>query len=283
MADRLTNPFAFEPGRSALARFHPLAKLGFLLAVTSAAMRARPVFAVVIFTLGVLLSIRIPRASSGALRAIAILVLFAALVRGIFPGDGRLFDVGSLPESALYAVRLFSVYLFSRIFYATTRVSEIGDWLTMAVRAARTIWRRFTAVLRPRRALPRREGGGVPHSTPDIRPVPLAATSHAEPSILSDPGMLFSIVLLFLPRIFDAYARIREAGEMRGISLSRKNARRSLAMLEQLIIESMMLAFRTSLAMRVRGYSPERSLQLSVFKGLDWALLAASVGLFALR
>jgi len=273
MADRLTNPFAFEPGRSALARFHPLAKLGFLLAVSSAVMRARPAFAAALFALALILSIRIPRAGTGPLQAIVLLALFAAIVRGILPGDGRLFDVGTLPESALYAARLFSVYLYSRIFYATTRVSEIGDWLTAAVRAARTGWRRITALLRPRRALPRRAD----------RAMPSAATLRAESSILSDPGMLFSIVLLFLPRIFDAYSRIREAGEMRGISLSRRNARRSLAMLEHLIVESMMIAFRTSLAMRVRGYSPERGLRLSALRGFDWALLAASAGLLALR
>ncbi len=273
MAYRLTNPFAFEPGGSALARFHPLAKLGFLLAVTSAMMRARLEFALALFVLALILSIRIPRAGSGPLRAIALLVLFAALVRGILPGDGRLFDVGSLPYSALYAARLLGVYLYSRIFYTTTKVSEIGDWLTMVVRAARTSWQRLIALLCPRCALPRR----VPHAASST------ATPHAEPSILSDPGMLFSIVLLFLPRIFDAYSRIREAGEVRGISLSRRNARRSLAMLEHLILESMLIAFRTSLAMQVRAYSPERSLRLSPLRGLDWALIAVSAGLFALR
>ncbi len=273
MADRLTNPFAFEPGGSALARFHPLAKLGFLLAVTSASMRARPEFVAALFALSLVLSIQIPRAGSGPLRAIALLALFAALVRGMLPGDGRLFDSGTLPESALYAARLFSVYLYSRIFYATTRVSEIGDWFTAAFRAARTVWRRITVVIIPRRANPRNTACSVPSGSASL-PVP---------SILSDPGMLFSIALLFLPRIFDAHRRIREAGEMRGILLSRRNARRSLAMLEHFIVESMMIAYRTSLAMQVRGYSPERGLRLSALKRLDWVLLAASAGLLMLR
>lgn len=256
MADRLANPFAFEPGRSSLARLHPLAKLAFLLAATTAVMQTRPAVMAALFALGLILSIRIPRAAGGPLRAIALLAVFAGLIRGIFPGDGRLFDISTLPDSVLYATRLFSVYLFSRIFYATTRVSEIGDWLTAAARLIQAAWRRIAS---------RR------HAT-------LAA-----PSILSDPGMLFSIVLLFLPRIFDAYTRIREAGEVRGITLSRRNVGRSLAMLEHLIVESMMIAYRTSLAMRVRGYSPERSLRLSALSGWDWALMTASAGLLFLR
>lgn len=270
MADRLTNPFAFEPGRSALARLHPLAKLAFLLAATSAAMQARTAVLLTLIGLALAFSIRIPRAGSAPLRAIALLALFAGLVRGIFPGDGRLFDSSTLPGSGLYAARLFGVYLFSRLFYATTRVSEIGDWLTAAVRALRTGWQRFRAAL----------SGAAKRA--ELNAAGRLPSSRA-PSILSDPGMLFSMVLLFLPRIFDAYTRVREAGEVRGISLSRKNSGRSLVMLEHLIVESLTIAFRTSLAMRLRGYSPERTLRLSTLKVRDWTLIALSAGLFLVR
>ncbi|WP_222126218.1 energy-coupling factor transporter transmembrane component T, partial [Rectinema subterraneum] len=101
-------------------------------------------------------------------------------------------------------------------------------------------------------------------------------------SILSDPGMLFSLVLLFLPRIFDTYQRIKEAGEVRAINLSRRNLRRSLAMLEQLIIASIVQAWRTAAAMEIRAYSPARTLRLQKFAWGDWAMAGAAIALLFL-
>jgi energy-coupling factor transporter transmembrane protein EcfT len=253
MANRLANPFAFEPGKSSLATLHPLAKLTFLLAVTSVTMWSGVGLLLGLFAIGFFLLIPLPRAASGTLSSILLLVMFAALVRGILPGDGRLFDAATLPDSGVYALRLFTVYIYSRLFYATTRVSEIGDWMTAAIRAVR----------RPFRGR--------------------AKATKREPGLLGDPGMLFSLVLLFLPRIFDTYQRTKEAGEVRGIMLSRRNLRRSLVMLEQLIVGSIEQAWRTAVAMEVRGYSPERSIRLTAFAGRDWGLLVLAIALFFLK
>jgi len=250
MANRLANPFAFEPGESALATMHPLAKLAFLLGIASAAMRSTLGVLLGLFALGLLVLMRLPRVAGGALLSIALLTAFAALVRGILPGDGRLFDVTTLPASGLYALRLLTVYVYSRLFYATTHVSEIGDWMTAAIRM-------FHRLFRGKKRDPRKETG-----------------------ILEDPGMLFSLVLRFLPQIFDTYQRIKEAGEVRGIRLSRRNIRRTFLMLEQLIVGSMVQAWRTAVAMDARGYSPQRSLRLREFEVRDWALLAISAALF---
>lgn len=252
MANRLANPFAFEPGKSSLTTMHPLAKLAFLLGVASAAMRSSLGVLLVLFAFGLLALMRLPKVAGGALLSIAALTAFAALVRGIMPGDGRLFDVTTLPESGLYALRLFTVYVYSRLFYATTRVGEIGDWMTAAVRVVRRLFRRSRSA------------------------------QEKEYGIMGDPGMLFSLVLLFLPRIFDTYQRIKEAGEVRGIGLSRRNGHRTLLMLEQLIIGSMVQAWRTAVAMEARGYSPQRSLRLKRFAGRDWGLLGLSALLFLL-
>jgi energy-coupling factor transporter transmembrane protein EcfT len=51
-------------------------------------------------------------------------------------------------------------------------------------------------------------------------------------------------------------------------------------MLEQLIVGSMVQAWRTAVAMEARGYSPQRSLRLREFEVRDWALLAISAALF---
>jgi energy-coupling factor transporter transmembrane protein EcfT len=95
--------------------------------------------------------------------------------------------------------------------------------------------------------------------------------------------MLLMLVLLFLPRIFDTYQRIREAGEIRGNAISGKNLFRAYSMLELLIIESMDRAWQTSIAMRVRGYSPERSLRITPLVARDYAVLVASFAMFFVR
>jgi len=270
MAHRLANPFAFEPGKSRLTELHPLSKLAFLLAVTSTTMHAPPSILFVIFALSCMLALRIPRVFAGPLYSIIALGVFSGVIRGIFPGDGSVFDFSTLPDSALYALRLLCVYSYSRIFYATTKVSEIGDWLTKIVRSSRSLvhWlmgkmRGNKYALRPNADQRRSQG---------------RSTS----SILSDPGMLLMLVLLFLPRIFDTYQRIKEAGEIRGNAISRKNISRSFSMLELLMIESMNSAWQTSIAMRVRGYSPERSLHLTPLVARDYAVLAAACALLFL-
>jgi energy-coupling factor transporter transmembrane protein EcfT len=229
---------------------HPLAKLMFLLGVASAAMRSTSGVLLALFAFGLLALMRLPKVAGGALMSIALLTVFAALTRGMLPGDGRLFDAMTLPASGLYALRLLTVYVYSRLFYATTRVGEIGDWMTAAARLFRRVFLGKTR------------------------------SSSYRNDIRGDPGILFSLALLFLPRIFDTYQRIKEAGEVRGIQLSRRNVRRSLLMLEQLIVGSMVQAWRTAEAMEARGYSPLRTLQLRAFKVRDVVLLAIGAGLF---
>lgn len=263
MAHRLANPFAFEPGKSRLTELHPLSKLAFLLAVTSTAMHAPPSILLAIFALSFLLASRIPRASGAPLYSIIALGVFSGIVRGIFPGDGNVFDISTVPDSVLYAVRLLCVYSYSRIFYATTKVSEIGDWLTVVVRFSRSTYQRIAGRMRADRRTNHQDQGSS--------------------SILADPGMLLMLVLLFLPRIFDIYQRIREAGKIRGNAISGKNLSRAFSMLELLLIESMDHAWQTSIAMRVRGYSPERSLRITPLVVRDYAVLATACAMYFVR
>jgi len=271
MADYTLNPFAFEAGKSWLTVFHPVAKLALLIAVASAAMRSELSLLAALFLIAFIVQFSMPRAGRGALYSISVLILFSALVRGVFPGDGRIFDVATLPESAVYALRLLTVYLYSRLFYATTRVSEIGDWMTAFIRTMR----RIAGV--GQRDMSARNSEVVVRS-----PSAKCGSNIRQPNILSDPGMLFSLVLLFLPRIFDTYQRIKEAGEVRAINLSKRNLHRSLAMLEQLIIASIVQAWRTSAAMEIRAYSPARTLRLRNFAWKDWAMTGTAIALLFL-
>jgi len=266
MANDTLNPFAFEAGKSPLTVFHPVAKLAFLIAVASAAMRSEFGLLAALFLIAFIGQFSMPRAGKGALYSIS------ALVRGIFPGDGRIFDVGTLPDSGIYALRLLTVYLYSRLFYATTRVSEIGDWMTAFTRKMYRI-----AGLGQRYVSAQSSAAAAVNNRPTIH-----NNNFRQASILSDPGMLFSLVLLFLPRIFDTYQRIREAGEVRAINLSRRNLRRSLAMLEQLIIASIVQAWRTAAAMEIRAYSPSRTLRLQKFAWGDWTITGTAIALLFL-
>jgi energy-coupling factor transporter transmembrane protein EcfT len=76
------------------------------------------------------------------------------------------------------------------------------------------------------------------------------------------------------------YRRVAEAAEVRGLSISKKNFRRALLMLEQLISMSLLQSCKISLAMELRSYSPYRSIKLSKFKELDWILIGISAILF---
>ena len=262
--ESVTNPFAFEPGESSLVMFNPLAKLAFLIAATSSAMHASLGFLVALFATGILLLSKLPRATAGPFFSVIILILFAALVKGIFPGNGRLFDLATLPGSAVYGLRLLSIYVYSRLFYATTRVSEIGDWMTAGLRSLRKIALRKDA---KDDTFPKFDPASPPY-----RPGSL--------DIFLDPGMFISLILLFLPRIFNMYRRVAEAAEVRGLSISKKNFRRALLMLEQLISMSLLQSWKISLAMELRSYSPYRSIKLSKFKKLDWILVGISAILF---
>lgn len=271
MADRIAaestaNPFAFEPGESKLVMFHPLAKLVFLIAATSFAMHAPVGFLLALFVMGILPLLKLPRAAAGPFYSIIVLMLFATIVRGIFPGDGRIFDLATLPGSAVYGLRLFSIYIYSRLFYATTRVSEIGDWMTAGLRSLRKIACRREAKDNPTSRLNQ--------ESTYYRPVSM--------DISLDPGMFVSLILLFLPRIFNMYRRVAEAGEMRGISISKKNFRRAFLMLGQLISMGLLQSWRISMAMELRGYSPYRSIRLSRFKKQDGILLGLSAIMFLL-
>jgi len=249
---RSMNPFAYEPLDSPLIFLAAPSKAFFLICASTAAMRFNLPALAALLGAGVILLVSLRVGASGMggpALALGFLVGFSTLVRGIFPGDGRVFATETLGASALYAARLAAVFVFARLYYASTKAAELGDCLSVAIRKARS---RFAASDR------------------------LAATSPT-----ADPGIMLSLSLLFLPRVFEHYRNVREAAEIRGYGLRRHRMSGSMAMLRTFLYVSVRGALRTAQAMELRGYSPSRTIVAPPLKQADAAVAAAGLVLLA--
>jgi energy-coupling factor transporter transmembrane protein EcfT len=179
--------------------------------------------------------------------AIGYLALFSAIARGIFPGDGRFFDAASLPASALYGLRLLIVFFFARIYYVSTKASELGDYLSLAARKVAGSKARASSA-----------------------------------TILADPGMLLSLSLLFLPRVFDNYRKVRDAADLRAYGIRRRRMANTLPMLQTFIFMSIKGALVAARAMELRGYSEARTLNPARLSRIDAVVFIAGTILLVL-
>lgn len=251
------NPFAYEPLNSPLARLGAPSKAFFLACASMAAMRFGLPALIALLGAGIFLLAAFRIGTSGMGRpalALGVLVAFSALVRGLLPGDGRIFAAETLGASALYAARLAAVFVFARLYYASTKAAELGDYLSLAARKARSWF------------------GGKKR---------IEADSPASDSPAADPGMMLSLSLLFLPRVFEHYRNVREAAEIRGYGLRRRSMSGAMAMLQTFLYVSVRGALRTALAMELRGYSPSRTIIAPALKAADAAVAAAGLALLA--
>jgi len=249
------NPFAFEPLDSPLARLSAVSKGFLLICVSAAAMSFGLLPLLALLAAGIILmaTLRLPLKEMGK-QAIAIgyLALFSAIARGLFPGGGQFFDLSSMPASVLYGLRLLIVFFFARVYYVSTKASELGDYLSLAARKARRA------------------------------KAPRAEQARAPTTILADPGMLLSLSLLFLPRVFDNYRKVRDAGELRAYGIRRKRIANTLPMLQTFIFMSIKGALVAARAMELRGYSEARTLTPARLSPRDAAVFIAGVILLVL-
>lgn len=256
------NPFAYEPLDSPLARLGAPSKAFFLICASTAAMRFGLPALIALLCAGIILIAALKVGAAGMGRpalALGAIVAFSALVRGMFPGDGRIFAADTLGASAIYAARLAAVFVFARLYYASTKAAELGDCLSLAARKARTWFGR---------------GKRTDENSP-------AAASSTADSPAVDPGMMLSLSLLFLPRVFEHYRSVREAAEIRGYGLKRRSIPGAMAMLQTFLYVSVRGALRTAQAMELRGYSPSRFIPAPTFKAADAAAAAAGLALLA--
>ncbi|HWR13115.1 MAG TPA: hypothetical protein VN445_14925 [Rectinemataceae bacterium] len=238
------NPFAFEPLDSPLARVSAASKAILLICASTAAMRFGALPLALLLATGALLMpvLRIPLKGLGkASMVIGYLALFSAIVRGIFPGDGRVFALETIPLSALYSARLGTVFIYARIYYVSTKASELGDYLSVAARKMTSLFGK--------------KGG--------------------RSIVLSDPGMMASLSLLFLPRVFENYGKVRDAAELRGFGIGRRWMSGMLPMLQTFVFTSIKGALSTARAMELRGYSEARTISLRAFSRFDAAIVAS--------
>ena len=230
---RRVNPFAFDAPDSPLAHASAATKAFFLVCLSTAGMSLGFLPLSLLLAGGIILiaSMHLPfRGMGKPALVIAWLLAFSALVRGILPGDGRIFAIETLSGSGLYALRLSVIFIFARIYYVSTKASELGDILSVAARKA---------------------------------------------GMRTDPGMMLSLSLLFLPRVFENYQRARDAAELRGYNRAGRRMRGLLPMLHTYMFTSIKGALATARAMEVRGYSELRTIQLRGFSTMDAVIATA--------
>ncbi|MDX9826547.1 MAG: energy-coupling factor transporter transmembrane component T [Spirochaetia bacterium] len=258
------NPFALQPLSGPLPRLSALAKAVFLICLSISAIRLDlaplGILFLIILALSRLAGLRI-RDSAGAASGLIILLIFSTLARGLFPGDGRVFALESLGASALYALRLGTIFASARLFYASTRVSELGDYLSAGFRFF------LRAAIQP----------DLRKQDPRPAAAPVAGEPQPPPSLVSDPGMMLSLSLVFIPRAFESYRRIREAAECRGFGTGKKRLFSGLSLLQALIFSSIKNSLRTAEAMEARAYSPGRRISLPRLKRADLLLMTSGL------
>lgn len=243
------NPFSLSETNNGLSKLSALSKLISLTLLSMTSMNAQlpELIALLVASLIFHFIYRIKLADSKKmLLFILYITIFTSIVGIIAPGDGRLFSIELLPRFLTYSLRLYTVFFFSHLFYATTKVSDLGNYMTRLAQKARKD--RFKSEL---------------------------INNKYSDSI--DPGMAISLTLLFLPRSFSIYETIREAAEIRGYGLKKHKIADFLKILETFLIFSLRYALKTSNAMKIRGYSPWRTVRVQKLKLGDYFLVIGSL------
>ncbi|MDD3981785.1 MAG: energy-coupling factor transporter transmembrane component T [Spirochaetales bacterium] len=268
----MVNPFALQQLVGPLPRLGALSKAVFLVCLGIVVMRLGFIPGSILFALILGLGVQAGlglKDGAAAGRGLFILLAFSALARGLFPGDGRCFAVESLGPSSLYALRLGTIFAAARLFYASTRVSELGDYLSAAYRFVCGLLRRAGAA-------------GLENNNGDCPRPRKTPTQERPASLAADPGMMLSLSLVFVPRTFESYRRIREAAECRGFGAGKRRLFSGLALLQALLFSSVKNSLRTAEAMEARAYSPGRRIILPRLRPADLLLMASGLSLAVL-
>lgn len=243
------NPFSFEETDNGLSKLSALSKIISLTLLSITSMNTQPLelVALLLLSLFIHLIFRIRlNDSKKMLIFILYLSIFTSIIGILLPGDGRLFSIELLPRFLIYSLRLYSVFFFSHLFYATTKISDLGNYIT-----------RFTQRVKKYRSC--------------------AEIINNNYSDSIDPGMAISLTLLFLPRSFSTYETVREAAEIRGYSLKKHKIADFLKILETFLLFSLRQALKTAGAMKIRGYSPWRTVRVQKFTVGDYFLVIGSL------
>ncbi len=243
------NPFSLSETDNVLSKLSALSKLISLTLLSMASMNAQlpELIALLVASLLFHFIYRIKLADSKKMLLFILYIsIFTSIIGIIAPGDGRLFSIELLPRFLTYSLRLYTVFFFSHLFYSTTKVSDLGNYMTRLAQKARK----------------------------DRSQSELINSKYSDSM---DPGMAISLTLLFLPRSFSTYETIREAAEIRGYGLKKHKIADFLKILETFLIFSLRYALKTSGAMKIRGYSPLRTVRVQKFKLGDYFLVIGSL------
>ncbi|TXT44285.1 MAG: hypothetical protein FD137_1626 [Spirochaetes bacterium] len=248
----MANPFSYRPSRNRLTSMASWSKAIFLICVSLAAMQFPLMPLTALFLGGLLLHWIMGidfRGSGKVLAFILYLTTFSALARGLFPGESAFFDPSTLPYSLTHGLRLMTALFYARLYYASTKASELGDV--------------FSSLARKVAGEPK---GG----------------RYAAFRFASDPGMLISLSLAFLPKTFESMERVRESARMRAYRPRIFAMKKSALMLETFVFVGVKSALSTATCLETRGYSENRTIILPRAKPGDFLIVAAGLGIAVL-
>jgi energy-coupling factor transporter transmembrane protein EcfT len=153
---------------------------------------------------------------------VALFAAFSALLRFFGPTEEPL---ALLEASAVYGLRLLAAFLAGRLFYSSTRPSELRDSLT-----------RITRRLRPLRGF--------------------------------DLGLGLSMIIGFIPLIFEEWASSREAARSRGLARRPRLSMQTIFM-TAILRRLMLRAIATPEALVTRGWTIDRGLYKARWRSKD--------------
>jgi energy-coupling factor transporter transmembrane protein EcfT len=204
------------PRRGPAASLDPACRLLCLAFLSSASLFASLPFAAAIALAAIVLLILEGMSPVSILRESAFVLVFALLTAALrlFGKEGSLAEEAALTGSAIYGLKLLAAFLAGRLFYASTRPSELRDAATRIARRI-PILRRFDIGLGLSLIL-----GYIPLIFDEWRGSLEAARSRALPS---RPGIVQQsrLLIAFLRRLMLRAVILPEALSARGWSISR--------------------------------------------------------------
>ncbi len=217
----------------------PSARLACLALISSASLLATERFSAAVACIASLLLLIEGLSALTILREsafVAVFVTFTALIRLLGVSSTGTSWIAALISIGAYGIRLLAAFLVCRLFYASTRISELRDAATRITRRI-PVLRRF------------------------------------------DIGLILSMVLGFIPQIFDEWSASLEAVRSRGMPRHPGISKQAL-FIGSFLRRLMLRAATTPEALSARGWTRDRGIAPLTWRFRDSLCLFFSACIF---